>query len=109
MRSWKTEVSAPERLGLGLFELLTVAEGERETDLLGEAEKDWLAVWLTEGEGDHDELAEMLPEGEGDFDSEALVKRPSSIKAWLQSKLSISRLISRFAPNLKDPGIPLSS
>ena len=80
---------------------LILAEGDAEADGLG------VGLELAEGDGEieDDTLAEGLTEAEGD----RLSSNPSSSSAWVQLSESTSFLISKFEPNLKAPGIPLSS
>ena len=64
---------------------------------------------LTDGETEAEGLALPLSDGLTDKDGEWLLNSPSSESACPQLKESMVFRISRFFPNLNDPGGPLSS
>jgi len=86
-----------------------VAEGLKLILAEGEAEAEGLGVGLELAEGDGEIEDETLVEGLTEAEGDLLSSNPSSSSAWVQLSESTFFLISKFAPNLKAPGIPLSS
>ena len=102
-------VNPAEGLGEGLTE--DEGDGLAEGVTLGDAltEADGLGVGLGLAEGDGEGLLLTLDDGEGDNEGDLLADNPSSVNACPQEIVSLTLRISRFEPNLKAPGIPLSS
>ena len=107
--SLKTLVSSEDVLGLDEIELEGVTEGDNDPDELGLAEALGEGVGLTEALGDSEDELEGLDEGEGEAEGEALVTNPSSMRVCFAEIESTIFRISKFLPNLNDPGVPLSS
>ena len=102
-------VKPPDGLGLGLPEADTVVEGLSDKEAEGLTLAEGLGVGLELELADKDGDIDKLELGETDNDGDRLSKTPSSVKSWLQVKLSTLFLMSKFFENLNAPEIPLSS
>lgn len=123
IRSENTVANPAEGEGEGDIE----NDGESDAEALKDADGDFEALGLREAlgdvktdegladaEGEIDGLAEELTDADGLLDAlgdrEADVTlSPISIRACPADKESLNFRMSRFEPNLNDPGIPLSS